>query len=68
MAYEIIVFTVNNVAGSPNANNTDPDQTVPMEQSDQGLYCLPFNWLFVMLCRQLKFGIKDCFLRCLIVL
>ena len=25
------------------ANSSDPDQAAPKEQSDQGLYCLPFN-------------------------
>ena len=25
------------------ANSEDPDQTSPEEQSDQGLYCLPFH-------------------------
>ena len=25
------------------ANSTDPDQTAPGEQSDQGLHCLPFH-------------------------
>ena len=27
----------------PYANNADPDQTAPKEQSDQGLHCLPFH-------------------------
>ena len=25
------------------ANSTNPDQTAPEEQSDQGLHCLPFR-------------------------
>ena len=25
------------------ANSTDPDQTAPVLQSDQGLHCLPFH-------------------------
>ena len=25
------------------ANSADPDETAPLEQSDQGLHCLPFR-------------------------